>query len=346
MELQSSFIPIDTFTCNALLADPWTGPLPAGGEVPSPAAGQAAPPRGASPEPADAWSDGFTRTLQSQHVRVREFLFQQRDRWRRATAHFTRQAETLQAEVRALQAANEGLRAELLARPAGENASAVAAAASQTCLAAMDEVRGLKARNAELQRQLLELRAAPAGAAAAAPRADSGPWEAQKRRFLAELESDAPQDAEAAAERSKIEDVIARTDKIVADKNREIEELQYLLSNQSNSLGALAVGAAALGQVLDQDAIIREERERLQQLQEDCRQKLRQAEIELAMERARLARRDAEIEEKLQSAEARRGAVQPDAEALAPTGRSVRGRWRTQMGLTDDDPPDGDRGRR
>ena len=55
--------------------------------------------------------------------------------------------------------------------------------------------------------------------------------------------------------------------------------------------------------MLDQDAIILEERQRLQQMQDECHDKLRQGEIELAMERARLARRDAEIEEKIRNAE-------------------------------------------
>ena len=54
----------------------------------------------------------------------------------------------------------------------------------------------------------------------------------------------------------EIDEVIRRTDKIIAEKNREIEELQYLLNNQSDSLGSLALGAAALEQVLDQDAIV------------------------------------------------------------------------------------------
>src|SRR5208282_1663476 len=112
----------------------------------------------------------------------------------------------------------------------------------------------------------------------------------------------------------------------IAEKNREIEELQHLLNNQSNSMGSLALGAAALEQVLDQDAIIREERARLQQMQNECQAKLRQAEVEIAQERARLARRDAEIEEKIRNADQRRTAAEADAEALAPTGRPVRGR--------------------
>ena len=105
---------------------------------------------------------------------------------------------------------------------------------------AMDDIRDLKARNAELQRQLLEAQSAAGASRRAAPAAsDSGTdWEAQKRRLLAELESDDQHDAESTDRRLKIEEIVARTDKIIAEKNREIEELQHLLNNQSNSLGS------------------------------------------------------------------------------------------------------------
>ncbi len=319
-------------------------PLPVSSELPPVAAQTAA--TGPSCEPStapDAWTAQFALTLQAQHARVREFLQTQRDRWRQIAAHFTRQIETLQAEVHALQATNEGLRAELLASPTDGNRAEAAEDASRRYLMAMDDLRELKARNAELQRQLVEAQAAPARRGAAAPTAESGNWETQKRRMLAELESDDRHDAESTERRLKIEEIVARTDKIIAEKDREIEELRHLLNNQSNSLGSLAMGAAALEQVFDQDAIIREERARLQQLQSECQDKLRQAEIEIAMERARLARRDAEIEEKVRNADQSRASAEADADALAPTGRPVRGRWRTQLGLTDDGPPEPDR---
>ena len=184
---------------------------------------------------------------------VREFLQNQRDRWRQIAARFTRQIESLQAEVQALQATNVGLGTELSARPAeGDQAAAAAAAedASRRYLMAMDDIRDLKTRNAELQRQLLEAQTAqPRRGPAASPAESGGDWESQKRRLLAELESDDHHDAESKQQRLKIEEVIARTDQIIAEKNREIEELQNLLNNQSNSLGSLAFGAAALGEV-------------------------------------------------------------------------------------------------
>ncbi|MGO9109619.1 MAG: hypothetical protein ACLP9L_10320 [Thermoguttaceae bacterium] len=323
-------------------------PLPVSGDhSPGAEARQSAlPPSSTCSEPTDAWTAHFSGVLQAQHARVREFLQAQRDRWRQIAARFNRQIETLQAEVDALQATNEGLRAERLAQPAEGDQAEAAEDASRRYLMAMDDIRDLKARNAELQRQLLETQSAPARRGAAPPPAESGgDWETQKRRMLAELESDDRHDAESADRRLKIEEIVARTDKIIAEKDREIAELQHLLNDQSNSAGSLALGAAALEQVLDQDAIVREERQRLQKLQEECRDKLRQAEIELSMERARLARREAEIEEKIRNSDQRQSSAASDSEALAPTGRPVRGRWRAQLGLTDDGPAAPDRSR-
>jgi hypothetical protein len=130
-------------------------------------------------------------------------------------------------------------------------------------------------------------------------------------------------------------DVIALSDRIIADKDLEIKELKRLFEAQCDSLGSLTVSTAALEQVFDQDDVIREERQRLQQVQNELDAKMRQVEVEYSIERARLARRDAEIDEQLLSCEAQRAAADPDANALAPTGRPVRGRWRAQLGLAD-----------
>jgi hypothetical protein len=353
VESQPAFIPLDTFTGDAFSADAPGMPLPVGGQQPPVADAQqdALSTPGAATEATDAWTARFACALQAQHARVREFLQAQRDRWRKISAHFTGRIETLEAEVRALQAANEGLEAELSApghpRTRGSAAgdrTELSEDASRRNLTAMDDIRDLKARNAELQRQLQEAQSAPArrGAATSATAEVATDWETQKRRLLAELESDDQHDAESTVRRTKIEEVVSRTDTIIAEKNREIAELRQLLDDQSKSLGAQASGAAAVEQVLDQDAVVREERQRLKQLEDECRDKLCQAEIELARERARLARREAEIEAKLCNADQRSLA---ESEVLSPTGRPVRGRWRTQMGLTDDVPPESGRSR-
>ncbi len=67
-------------------------------------------------------------------------------------------------------------------------------------------------------------------------------------------------------------------------------------------------------------------------------QKQRQGEIEMSLERAKLARERLEIQEKIQQLEADREAIQQASEnATAPTSSSQRkGRWWARLGLKDD----------
>ena len=123
----------------------------------------------------------------------------------------------------------------------------------------------------------------------------------------------------------------------MGQKDREIEELKQLLSEQSDNLGSMAVGAAAVEGIFDQDELIRQERERLQQAQIEWREKLRQAEIDVSLERARIARERVELEEKLRAIEAERshgqsaGADHGNAKGAKP----ARGRWLERLGLKD-----------
>ena len=168
---------------------------------------------------------------------------------------------------------------------------------------AMDDVRELKAKNAELQQQLAKAPSGGGGGSSARERAATF-WIGKRRRNafsrrwnrITTTRSRKP-------ERLEIEDIIRKTDAIIAEKNREIEELKMLLENQSNNLGNVAVGAAALGQMFDQDAIVREERENLKRIQDEWREKLRLAEVEISVERAKLARDKSQLEERLRQME-------------------------------------------
>ncbi len=296
---------------------------------------------GAEPPSIDQWSDTFANTLQSQHARIREFLESRSDRWRQVVARCERQIKQLQSDVAELTAVNDDLR-DRAATAIRHEPREESSESSQDYLSALDEISELKTRNSELQRQLREANSAPRRSSQASLPSDTGSdWESQKRRLLAELESDDANEANAAGgggesqsdnRRVEIDEIIARTDRIIAEKDREIAELKHLLDSQSGSLGGLAVGAAALEEVFSQDDIIREERQRLQQAQEELREKLRHAEITIATERATIARREAELEERLR-AEPQQASSEKAGDALAPTGRPVRGRWRTQMGL-------------
>jgi hypothetical protein len=227
--------------------------------------------------------------------RVREFLAVQEQRWARAESELLK-------HLNCLAAALDG------------NSEASAVAPRQS-----DAVRPSKPGPAP------------------APAATSGGvlnWEAEKRRIIAALESEVETDDDtAAAERLKLNEVIATTDRVVADKEREVAELQHLLANQSSSLGSVAVGAAAIGELIDQDAIIREERKSLKRLQEEWRDKLRRAEIEISLERAQIARQKVEIDEKRREVERQMGAPGGPLDHGSLTSKPVRGRWLARLGL-------------
>jgi hypothetical protein len=199
---------------------------------------------------------------------------------------------------------------------------------------ALGDLRELKAHDAELQQQVAKARSA----GLQPPRSAGGTldWEAEKRRILdaleAEFDEDDPQEQ---AERPRIEEVIRTSEQILAEKDREIAELKQLLEDQSANLGTVAVGAAAVGEIVDKDAIIQEQRENLRRLEEQWREKLRQAEIDISIQRATIARQRAQVEEKLrllENADAKAGAKSAEAENA---GKPARGRWLARLGLKD-----------
>ena len=199
---------------------------------------------------------------------------------------------------------------------------------------AMQDCRDLKNKNAELARQVDASRAGGGVVAAVDGAMD---WESQKRRMLAQLEADFDDnDEEQQKQKLSIEEAIQKTNQVVAHKeqelaakDQEIEELRRVLENQASSIGDVAVGASAIAGVLDNDELVRQERESLKKLQDNLREQLRQAEIELSMERAKIARQRAEMEERIQAFEADRAkyAVSPEAQNTAESGKKPsRGR--------------------
>lgn len=162
-------------------------------------------------------------------------------------------------------------------------------------------------------------------------------WESRKRLLLAALEADeAGRESLPAADRRRIEEALRATEQLLEDKDREIRELQRVLDEQSNQIGSLAVGAQAIAAVLDNDAVIMEERSKLAALQQEWEEKLRKAEIDMSLERAKIARQRMEIEEKLRHIEPT--SVEGD-QPVKPRGtqKPARGRWLARLGLRDED---------
>ena len=204
---------------------------------------------------------------------------------------------------------------------------------------AIEDVRDLKKQNSQLEEKLS--RASSSTAPAADPSGEGFDWESQKRRLLASLESDFEDDDEETKKaRLTIEGTVRITDQVVADKDQEIADLTRLLDEQSNRVGDVAVGAAAIAGMLDQDELIQQERENLKHATEEWREKLGKAELEISLERAKIARERAEYEEQLQDLKSRLGDVAAgDSPSSTPAnpGKPARGRWLSKLGLKDKD---------
>ena len=83
---------------------------------------------------------------------------------------------------------------------------------------------------------------------------------------------------------------------------------------------------------MDEDAIIHQERATLKQLQEQWREKLRQAEIEISMERAQIARQKAELDARCRAL-ALPAAAADDGGGRKLGDRPPRGQWLARLGL-------------
>ena len=116
-----------------------------------------------------------------------------------------------------------------------------------------------------------------------------------------------------------IEGAMRITDEVVAEKDRLITELKAQLETVPSG----DAGRQAASELLDGDEVIQQERAKLLELQESWKEKLRKAEIEISVERAKLARERSKMEEQIQALEARlaersdapAGAVEEEAQS-------------------------------
>ncbi len=273
----------------------------------------------------DAWAEQFAASLHAERDSVREFLAAQQTRLERAEA-------TLEGTIARLEAAVSDGTAEGGDKTGGGDEGEY----RRRYELALDDLRQLKAGNSLLQEQLSKARATASTLAKQNRSQETGlDWEKEKLRILAALESDLDEnDSERRAERLKIEDVLQSTERVIAEKDREIQELKQRLEELA-SAGPLDQMAAAVEQTLQNDIVIQQERERLRQLEEQLQSRLCRAEIEISLERAKLARERAEIDERLRSAGL--DAAKPAGESNAAAEQPAHGRWLSRLGLTEAD---------
>jgi hypothetical protein len=125
---------------------------------------------------------------------------------------------------------------------------------------------------------------------------------------------------------------------MIQQRDREIAELKQLLDEQSRNVGSVSVGAAAFAAILDQDELIAEHREQTETIKKQWEEKLRAAEVELSIERAKLARERTELNEKRLEWEAERNRILQDGPPPGPGDkdagkRGQGGRWLARLGL-------------
>ena len=160
-------------------------------------------------------------------------------------------------------------------------------------------------------------------------------WEQRKealmRQLDAETQAEVPFDPNKALE---IETIIQQTDAEIERRDLEIQDLRSLLQQQAIAQNGMAIGVAAVAEMIESDAMIIAERFRLQEMQQEWEKKQRQAEIEMSMERAKLARERLDLQEKSRSFEAEHPAQ--TAEEKTATKERGRGRWLARLGLRDE----------
>jgi DNA repair exonuclease SbcCD ATPase subunit len=195
---------------------------------------------------------------------------------------------------------------------------------------AVEDVRELKTKNARLESQLAE-----SGKRTSAPAEAGGmDWESQKRRLLAALEG-GPEHGEPIPpkERATIEGTIEMTDAVVAEKDREITELKAQLeAGRNSSAPSDEDREQRINEMVDADQVIAEHRKRVAELEREMEEKLRAAELELSIERAKIARERVELDELQADIESQRQLYGPTG---GPDGSGApRRKWLSKLGLT------------
>jgi chromosome segregation ATPase len=199
---------------------------------------------------------------------------------------------------------------------------------------AVEDVRELKKKNARLEAQL-----SSAGKQATIT-TDSGgtDWESQKQRLLASLEDtgEDQHDPVRQNERVSIESTIEMTDAIVAEKDSEIADLKARLGAAGHAASSRAdeEHRQKISEIVDADEVIAEHRKRIAEFEREIEGKLRAAELEISVERAKIARQKAELEDLRAELQSQRYADGENSGALPGTPRR---RWLSKLGLSGDE---------
>ncbi len=292
----------------------------------------------------ESWAERFTTALDAQRKRAEEFVTAKEEHLREAIVFLQQQfgeleqsVTTARKELKDVQEERNALVARLAERKSAPQGSpnSINVDLQRRLELSQDEVQEANDRIADLQEQLTKARSSAARLAQQSRKPGWLDWESEKKRILAALEAD-EEDANPVrrSELLGVEEVLRMTDEIIAVKDREITDLKQRLEQR---VGPGATDDSTIKQAINSDAVIQEERNRLQQLQKEWREKLREAEVELSVERAKIARERAELDEQIRLAQESQPKPAKSADAAEngePGERSCAGRWLAQLGLT------------
>lgn len=204
------------------------------------------------------------------------------------------------------------------------------------------EIVDLRNQNEELHEQISRLQVTAANAANNTSHIghESMTWEERKKMLMNQLNAEMDDEDNLPvieSQRVEMEDVIRATEVEIDRRDREIAELRSLLEQQSNAHQGMAVGAAAVAQLIETDELVQQEREKLRAIQAEWENKFRQTEIEISMERAKLARERLEMEDYKQQQEHILASL-PNVttrETLESTKAKSR-KWLSRLGLKEE----------
>lgn len=277
--------------------------------------------------------------LRSQLAEAAGMLESLRDARRSAESEHRREREELYAEIAQREETERELR-ERLQDMDGPSDDGEALEQLRRELAA-ERIRSeeLESQNANLAMQLAASQVdGQISSAATSQSHESLSWEERKAAILRQLHREDHDEPLPASERESLREIVAKTDREIQRRDAEIAELQQLLEHQSTAVGdSVAVGAAAIAQMIDADDLVREEREKLQAIKAEWQEKLRSAEIELSLERAKLARERRELEQKTADLEQQLARVTELQSEASATDQPRRRRWLTQLGISEED---------
>lgn len=186
------------------------------------------------------------------------------------------------------------------------------------------------------QEEIQELKRRRAASAPAAEPVTGSDWESQKRRILAELETDFDgQDPDSQADRLTIEGTIRITDGVVAQKDDEIAELKRQLAQRSE---VVVVPPPDFDDAVQRDEYLAARRVEIDALKAEWEEKVRRAEIEMSLERAKLARERMEFEERRAEFDHQnRGGQEITVKSGSDEPKRTGGRWLARLGLREKD---------